>query len=109
MAFRNAAVCAGVHTATTGRMPERCHCLTRRLVHTTACGRRPRGSFRYRAGLSASSRSRTAAFSADRSVEWTRRAVAAVIPCFVSNAVNTFSRWPTCNSASSTVPRCGMR
>lgn len=68
-----------------------------------------RGSFRYRAGLSASSRSRTAAFSAGRSVEWTLRAVAAVMPSCFSNAVNTVSRWPMCSSASSTVPGCGMR
>ena len=36
-------------------------------------------------------------------------AVAALIPCLFSSAVNTFSRWPMCNSASSTVPSCGMR
>jgi hypothetical protein len=56
------------------------------LVHTTANGRRPFGSFRYLAGLSGISLSRTAALRADRSVENSRRAVAAVIP-------SSNSRW----------------
>jgi hypothetical protein len=36
---QNSPSCVGVHTATTGRSPVRCHSLTRRLVHTTANGR----------------------------------------------------------------------
>jgi hypothetical protein len=77
---RNRASWAGVHTATAGRTPVRFHSLTRRFVQTTACGLAPRGSFTYRAGLSGTSCSRAAAFSAVRSVENSRRAVAGVIP-----------------------------
>jgi hypothetical protein len=44
MAFRNVAICAGVHTATGGRIPVRCHSATRSAVHTTALGRRAGGS-----------------------------------------------------------------
>jgi hypothetical protein len=36
MEFRNATVCAGVHTATAGRIRVRYQCSTRALVQTTA-------------------------------------------------------------------------
>jgi hypothetical protein len=88
MADKNCASCAGVHTATTGRSPVRRHSLTRRFVHTTANGLRPFGSFRCLAGSSPISLSRAAALSADRSVENSRRAIAAVIP-------SSNSRWIT--------------
>jgi hypothetical protein len=101
MADRNSRSCAGVHTATTGRSPVRCHSRTRRLVHTTANGRRPFGSFRYLAGLSQISRSRTAALSADRRVENSRRAVAAVIPSSKSRWKASCT-WPMCSSRGST-------
>ena len=53
---------------------------TRRFVQATACGLAPRGSFTYRAGLSGISRSRTALFSAVRSMENGLLAVAGIIP-----------------------------
>ena len=97
----------GVHTATTGRWPVRRHSRTRRFVHTTANGLRPFGSFRYLAGLSPISLSRTAALSADRSVENSRRAVAAVIP--LSNSRWKAScTWPMWSSRSST-PSTSLR
>ena len=65
----------GVTHASHGLVPS-----TRLGVQTTANGLRPVGSFRYRAGLSGISRSRAAAFRADRSVQNIRRAVAADIP-----------------------------
>jgi hypothetical protein len=51
-----ARVWAGVHTATAGRFPVRRQSFTRRRVQITACGRRPAGTCRYRAGLSGISR-----------------------------------------------------
>jgi hypothetical protein len=71
------------------------------LVHATADGLRPFGSFRYLAGLSRISLSRTAALSADRSVENSRRAVAAVIPSSNSRWKASCT-WPMCSSRSST-------
>jgi len=43
-AFRNAAVCAAVHTATAGRIPVSSHAAIRSDVHTGARGRRAGGS-----------------------------------------------------------------
>jgi len=77
------------------------------LVHTTANGRRPFGSFRYLAGLSGISISRTAALRADRSVENSRRAVAAVIPSSNSRWKASCT-WPMCSSRSST-PSSSLR
>jgi hypothetical protein len=68
MALRNRAVCAGVHTATGGRMPVRRHSATRAAVHTTGRGRRGAGSSARDAALTVTSPARMAAFSAARSV-----------------------------------------
>ncbi len=65
---RKSATCAAVHTATGYRCPVRCHYSTRCAVQTCACGRRGVGSSTNRAGLSRISRSRIAAFSAERNV-----------------------------------------
>ena len=56
------------HTATAGRSPDRRHCPTRYGVHTTARGRRARGSSALAAGLPVIRPRRIAAFSAARSV-----------------------------------------
>ncbi len=71
-------VCATVHTATAGCSPVRCQCSTRPGVHTTARGRRARGSSARLAGLSPIRARRTAPFSAARKVARIRFSVADV-------------------------------
>ena len=78
MRFKNAAVCAGVHTATGGRTPVRCHWLTRSAVQAVALGRRAGGSSARAGALAVRWPARTAAFSAVRSVALTRTSVAVV-------------------------------
>jgi hypothetical protein len=114
MALRNAAVCAGVRTATDGRIPVRCHSLTRPVVHTTALGRRAAGSSARPAALAAISPARIAAFSAVRGVALTRTSVAVVTgrpmaSCWRVIAVNIACTCAGDRSASRICPRHGAR
>jgi hypothetical protein len=114
MEARNCAVCVAVHTATGGRSPDRRHCSTRYGVHTTARGRRARGSSALLAAFSLIIPRRIAAFSAARKVAWIRVSVAADtgVPrawCWRMIAVNIACTCPADSSASSTSPRYGAR
>jgi len=114
MLLRNCAVCAAVHTATAGRSPVRRHCSTRYGVHTSARGRRARGSSALAAGFSLISPRRIAAFSAARRVARIRVKVAVEtgVPMawwWRMIAVNIACTWATDSSASRTSPRYGPR
>ena len=70
--IRNVTSCRSVQTATGGRMPSRRQASTRSSVQMTGCGRTGLSSRTWASGLLAMRPSRTAAFSADRSVARTR-------------------------------------
>ena len=100
--------------ATAGHSPVRRQCSTRSGVHTTARGRRARGSSARLAGLSLMRPRRMAAFSAARSVAWTRFSVAADTGGPSSwwwrmIAVNMACTCAADSSASSTGPRYAAR
>jgi hypothetical protein len=78
MTLRNRAVCAGVRTATGGRIPVRSQPATLAAVHTTGLGRRGAGSSARDAALTTVSPTRMAAFSAAHSVAATLARAAAV-------------------------------
>ncbi|MFC5669880.1 hypothetical protein [Streptomyces incanus] len=66
-------MCSGVQTITgEGFSPVRFQCGMRSSVHTSASGRLPASSSTRAAGLKVISCCAIAAFSAARSVEWTR-------------------------------------
>ena len=115
MVLRNAAVCAGVQTATGGRLPVRCHSLTRSEVHTAALGRRAAGSSARAAALVVMMcPARMAAFSAVRSVAFTRTSVAMVTgrpmaSCWRVIEVNIACTCAGDRSASRILPRHGAR
>lgn len=114
MPRKNAAVCCAVHTATAGRWPVARQAATRAPVQTTGCGRRTCGNWTQRAGLSAMTCSRTAAFSAERSVAWIRTSVAAETGCAAAAcwrwiAVNMACKSAGVSDCSGIRPRCGTR
>jgi hypothetical protein len=101
---KNRANCSGVHTATAGRWPLRRHAATRAGDHGWGRCRTGRGNTTSRAGLTSSNRSRTATFSARRSVARMRCSVAAVTGCpsrvrCVAMSANIASRCPTVSPA----------
>ena len=113
--LRKVAVCAGVHTATGGRPPVRCHSLIRSAVQTTAFGLRAGGSSAREAALVAGTwPARIAAFSDVRSVAFTRTRVAVVTgrpmaSCWRLIAVNIACTCAGDRSASRICPRYGAR
>ena len=106
--------CRSVQTATGGRMPSRRQASTRSSVQMTGCGRTGLSSRTCASGLAVMRPSRTAAFSADRSVARIRSTVDAAIsvPLLVrwraSRLKQACSRLPV-RSARVIRPMLGMR